>query len=259
MFESIDFSKSEQYTLSIRLGTDGFSFSLFDALSEGDSLIADRAVDTSTSLLVNLKQTLREEQWLTNAFRKVYVLIDGNRYTTLPLELFEDEQAEAFFRQNFAPARNEVVRYQLLHRSNVVVLFGMDKSLSAYLEEQFHEVNIRSQAAMLMEHFSQKSTLGNNRKLYAHVQPAKIDVYAYDRRRLLLANSFDCRLTPDRIYYLLYVWNRLGLDQERDELNLCGELTDKDALLNGLKKYVRQVFVLNPADHVDLRTIPSCE
>jgi hypothetical protein len=259
MFDSIDFSKSEQYTLSIRLGTDGFSFSLFDALSDGESWIADRAVDVSTSLLVNLKQTVREEKWLSNPFRKVYVLIDDSRFTMLPLELFEDEQAEAFFHQNFAPVSNEVVRYQLLHRSNVVVLFGVDKSLLTYLEAQFHEVNIRSQAAMLMEYFSQKSTLGNNRKLYAYIHSAKLDVYCYERRRLLLANSFDCRLTPDRMYYLLYVWNQLGFDQERDELNLCGELTDKDALLNGLKKYVRQVFVLNPADHVDLRTIPSCE
>ncbi|WP_277112433.1 DUF3822 family protein, partial [Bacteroides stercorirosoris] len=32
MIETIDFSRSEQYTLSIRLSADGFSFSVFNPL-----------------------------------------------------------------------------------------------------------------------------------------------------------------------------------------------------------------------------------
>ncbi|WP_349832949.1 DUF3822 family protein, partial [Bacteroides fragilis] len=34
--ETIDFGKSEQYTLSIRLSTDGFSFSVFNPLGDGE-------------------------------------------------------------------------------------------------------------------------------------------------------------------------------------------------------------------------------
>ncbi len=38
--------------------------------------------------------------------------------------------------------------------------------------------------------------------------------------QLLLANSFECMQTEDRIYYLLYVWKLLEeFNQERDELH----------------------------------------
>ncbi len=36
MTERIDFTKSEQYTLSIRLSADGFSFSIYNPLTDND-------------------------------------------------------------------------------------------------------------------------------------------------------------------------------------------------------------------------------
>ena len=55
MIETIDFSKSEQYTLSIRLSADGFSFSVFNPLGEGELSFFDRKVEESLSLTANLK------------------------------------------------------------------------------------------------------------------------------------------------------------------------------------------------------------
>ena len=94
MIETIDFNKSEQYTLSIRLSTDGFSFSVFNPLGDGELSVFDRKVDESLSLTANLKQTFRETEWLNHPFRQVNALIASKRFTFIPLEFFEDEQAE---------------------------------------------------------------------------------------------------------------------------------------------------------------------
>lgn len=51
MIETTDFNKSEQYTLSIRLSTDGFSFSVFNPLGDGEFSYYDREVDESFSSL----------------------------------------------------------------------------------------------------------------------------------------------------------------------------------------------------------------
>lgn len=56
MIETTDFNKSEQYTLSIRLSTDGFSFSVFNPLGDGEFSYYDRAVDESFSLTANLNR-----------------------------------------------------------------------------------------------------------------------------------------------------------------------------------------------------------
>ena len=63
----------------------------------------------------------------------------------------------------------------------------------------------------------------------------------------------------DRVYYLLYIWKQLGFEQERDELHLTGDLNDKELLLPELRKFIRQVFIMNPATNLDLQAITLCE
>ena len=77
MIETIDFSKSEQYTLSIRLSADGFSFSVFNPLGEGELSFFDRKVEESLSLTANLKQTFRDVEWLKHPYRRVNILMSN--------------------------------------------------------------------------------------------------------------------------------------------------------------------------------------
>ncbi len=259
MIETTDFNKSELYTLSIRLSTDGFSFSVFNPQGQEQADILNREVNESLSFTANLKQTFRELDWLKRPFRRINVLIADNRYTLIPLEFFEDEQAETVFYHNHTKRENETVQYNILPKSNVVVLFGIDKSVCAFLHEQYPDPKFFSQSSPLIEYFGEKSRTRNDRKLYAHLRREAIDVYAFEHGRLLLANTFACKETSDRLYYLLYIWKQLGFDQEHDELHLTGNLDDKEALLTELQKFIRHAFVMNPASNLDLQAITLCE
>ena len=137
MTERIDFTKSEQYTLSIRLSADGFSFSVFNPLGEGELSFFDRKVEESLSLTANLKQTFREIEWLKHPYRRVNILMADKRFTLVPLEFFEDEQTETLFYHNHPKRENEIVQYNILRKNNAVVLFSMDKSARSFLCEQY--------------------------------------------------------------------------------------------------------------------------
>lgn len=259
MIETTDFNKSEQYTLSIRLSTDGFSFSVFNPLANDEFSYYNRKVVESLSLTANLKQTFRELEWLELPFHRVNVLMADKRFTFIPLEFFEDEQTEIIFYHNHPKRENETVLYNILHKNNTVVLFGMDKSAYSFLRERHPDIKFYSQASPFIEFFSSKSRLGNNRKMYVYLQKDAVDVYSYERGHLLLANSFKCKSTSDCVYYLLYIWKQLGFEQERDELHLTGDLNDKELLLSELRKFIRQVFIMNPATNLDLQAITLCE
>lgn len=259
MIETTDFNKSEQYTLSIRLSTDGFSFSVFNPLTEDSLSFYDREVDETLSLTANLKHAFREVEWLSRPYRRVNVLMADKRFTCIPLEFFEDEQTETVFYHNHPKRENELIQYNILQKNNVVVLFGMDKSACAFLREQHPDVKFYSQSSPLIEFFTSKSRLGNSRKIYAHLRKKTLEIYSFERGHLLLSNSFECGSTADCIYYLLYIWEKLGFEQERDELHLTGTLPDKEPLLSELQKFIRQVFVMNPSTDLDLQAITSCE
>lgn len=260
MMDNIDFSKAAQYTLSLRLSTEGFVYSVYDPLGDPPVTCCAYATNEALSLTANVKQMFREVQCLSHTYRNFNVLMAGRRVTFVPLELFEDGQAEAIFYFNHPRSDNEEVHYNVLHKSNVAVLFGMDKSVCAYLAGQCPGVHFYAQSAPLIEYFMVKSRLGNSRKMYVNLCGDGMDVYVFDRGRLQLGNVFACKETVDCAYYLLYLWKQLCLEQERDELHLTGGTAEKrEALLGILKKYIRQVFVLSPVANLDLQNITLCE
>ena len=255
----IDFTKSKQYTLSIRLSTDGFSFSIYNPIHDNSQSLFEKEVDPSLSLTANLKNVFHESDFLSYSYKRVNIMMANKRFTMIPLELFEEEQAELLFYHNHQKRENETVIYNILKKNNVVVIFGIDKSTYAFLNEQYPEARFYSQSTPLIEYFSIKSRLGNSKKMYASVRKDAIDIYCFERGQLLLANSFECMQTEDRIYYLLYAWKLLEFNQERDELHLTGTLSDKETLMNELKKFIMQVFIMNPATNLDLQAITLCE
>ena len=177
----------------------------------------------------------------------------------MPLDLFEEEQADLLFYHNHQKRENETVIYNILKKNNVVIVFGIDRSAYSFLTEQYPEARFYSQSTPLIEYFSVKSRLGNSKKMYVSVREEDIDIYCFERGHLLLANSFECSHTEDRIYYLLYAWKQLEFNQERDELHLTGTLPDKEILMNELRKFILQVFIMNPATNIDMQALLTCE
>ena len=86
----IDFTKSKQYTLSIRLSTDGFSFSIYNPINDNSQSLFEKEVDTSLSLTANLKNVFHESDFLSYSYKRVNIMIASKRFTMIPLELFED-------------------------------------------------------------------------------------------------------------------------------------------------------------------------
>lgn len=258
---NIDFSKSEQYTLSIRLSADGFSFSVHRSNRNDDFFYTEYPVNVSCSMTANLKKMLQAKEELKYPYEQVNILVDTPRYTSVPFDLFEDEQTEALFYHNFQQRDNETVLCNILGKSNIALLFGMDKHAHQLLGEQFPNARIFACVCPLMEHFTQKSRESNHRRLYTYFQPNQMTVFAFDKGRLLLANQFHCKQTADRTYYILYVWQQLGFSQEKDEIFLSGKIENTEELLTELSKFLRQVAPLPMSDYLpfDIQTLMTCE
>ena len=73
-------------------------------------------------------------------------MMADKRFTIVPLELFEEEQAELLFYHNHQKRENETVICNILKKNNVAIIFGMDKSAHTFLSEQYPEAHFYSQS-----------------------------------------------------------------------------------------------------------------
>ena len=255
----IDFTKTEQYTLSIRLSLEEFSFSIYNPTKEKAYSFISKETNENLSMAANVKEVIKENDFLKHAYKRVNIMLVTKRFTLIPFELFEDEQAETILYHNHTRQDNEIVLYNILKKANVVVVFAIDKSAYQQLIDQFPGAHFYCQASPLAEYFSGRSRLGNSLKMYAYQRKNSVDILCYDRGRIMLINNFKCTETADVIYYLLYVWKQLDFNQERDELHLTGTLRDKESLVKGLQQFVRQLFVINPNTEFSLNGISKAE
>ena len=121
-------SNSNQHILSIRFSADGFYFALLNPKAKENNSESSThfiyKVDESLSITANLKHAIDEVEWLNYKYKSVQIVIATQRFTIVPLDLFEDEYAETLFYHNFQSIDNEVVEYNILQKNNSVVLYG---------------------------------------------------------------------------------------------------------------------------------------
>lgn len=252
-------SSDAQPTLLIRLATDGFSFAIQHVSGKSRPLINHYAIDETLTMTANLKRFVKEQQWHTQSFRSVEVIVATERYTLMPLEHFEDEQVDQIFHYNLSPRENEEINYNILSANNVVVLFGFDRSAARWLTEQIGPIHLQAESSLLIEQFADRQRGQSSQALYAHVSNNILGLYAFHDDKLLLANPQHCNSAGDRLYYLLYLWKQLALDAEQDKLFLYGEHKIIDPLVSQLRKYIRQVTPINDGNTLDFNYFISCE
>ncbi|MGL4520729.1 MAG: DUF3822 family protein [Phocaeicola sp.] len=241
MIPRIDLTQSEHYTLSIRLSADGFSFSIY-SLEDRKIMFRPYTVNEAYSMTANIREWLTQSDELKLPFKKVNIVVDSNRFTTIPFELFNDEMSEALFYHNHTPINNEIVLCNVLGKSNLALLFGMDKYAHQLLNEQFPMARFYASKSTVTELLCQHTNRPPKSKaLYAYLRQNQLELYAYSGHEPLLLNSYPCQQGSDQIYYILTAWNKLGLCQEREKLYLIGNERIKEEIVSQVKEYIKEV------------------
>ena len=259
MTETLDFNKSEQYTLSIRLSTDGFSFSIYNPIAGNDFYCRTFPVNTQRSMAANVKAFLAATDELKHSFKQTNIIIHSERYTIVPLDFFEDESMEKVFYHNVREKRNEIVLCNVLANSNSVVIFSLDKLTHVFLSEHFTNARFFSSISPQIEYLIIKSRQGNCKKLYTNINSGYIDVISMENGRLMLANTYQSVSSNDINYFLLNIWQKTGFSQERDELHITGIQDIKNTVIPEMKKYISHVYSINPQAEFNNSTTSKIE
>lgn len=242
MFENIDFSKSNLYILSIRFSTDGFYFSV-----DGTPYYIYKPNDL-LSMTANFKQVLKDAPCLENSFKHVDVTIDSPRFTLMPLDYFEDDQADAIYYHNLTRQDNETVRYNILPDSNIVVLFGIDSALYNMLEDKYHGVSFNAHVSTLIRDAMVAGKARQSKHMCCHVGEHAITLVATEGSSLLSANAYANKSLSDALYYILLSWKHLSFSQTEDELTLTGNADACKALKEQACKYIRNIDISDAAE-----------
>ena len=259
MIEQFDLNKSEQYTLSIRLSTDGFSFSIYNPLNGSDFFFRTYNINIQHSMAANVKEFISNTDELNCQYKRINILISTHRYTTVPLDFFDEKEMESIYYQNITRTNNEIVLCNMLSRSNIAVLFALDKLTHVYLTELFPTARFYVSISPMAEYFSSRSKQGNCSKLFVNIQPYSIDILGFNRGFPLIMNSYKISQIDDICYYILNIWQNAQYNQLRDELHICGNAGRRKETSDRLQDFIKHIFIINPQAELNKSTTTDIE
>lgn len=244
--QNFDFTRSEQYALTLRVSNESFTFAAYNANEPQPFFFHSYPTNLQCTATANLKAILQSSEFGKHSFEKVRILLCGISHTIVPKDVFVEDEAEMLYHSCFPAVNNEEVAHIELSRHDLVMLYATDKTFAQLLKEHFPYADIMPTALPIMEFLLRRSRVGTNRKLFAWMDGKQMEVFAFTAEQFLLDNTFSHLRPEDFTYYILYAWNQLGFDQEKDELYLLGNAPGKQQIYAELQPFISHMSFLNP-------------
>ena len=233
------------YSLSIRLCTDGFSF-LVHSLGSGQLLLQENLRCAQDETMAEaLERGLQLPRVRGRQYERV-ILYSSSPSTRVPLDEFRREDMLAVYRLTFTgiSPRPEDMRFQVLPSLDVVEIFTLQPSIVDTLKNHYPSAMVQGLYGTMLSQVAemqQGSTLSVS--CHAIIVDGGVMIAVLRRGRLHFANVFCAAGNADKLYFILYVWKILSLDAWHDSCTLYG--ADED-LYNEVCQYLA---------HVDMREL----
>ena len=171
----------------------------------------------------------------------VRLAVTGRAFTLLPAPLFRPGDEAAALRLHHTPGPAEVVRHSVHPGLDLVNVFAADAALADWLATAHGAAGqLLHHTGALLAGLAQQREAGAPRRLYLNPGSQELTLVVLGQH-LEYCNVFACTTAEDVVYYTILVMQELGLDPDRDELTVWGELTPDSAIAGLLRTYVRHV------------------
>lgn len=228
------------YSLSIRLCTDGFSFLVY-SLGSGQLLLQESLPCAEGETLADaLERGLQLPRIAGRHYERV-VLYSTSPSTRVPLDEFRREDMLAVYRLTFVGTspRPEDMCFQVLPSLDVVEIFTLPYSVAETLKNHYPSAMVQGLYGTMLSQVAEMQQ-GSTLSVSAHaiMLDGGVMIAVLRKGRLHFANVFRAAGNADKLYFILYVWKTLSLDAWHDSCTLYGASED---LYNELCQYLAHV------------------
>lgn len=233
-------------SLSIRVTPNGLSFCVYSPQAAQPFTYKEYDVQPTISLAANLKEALTgSEPLLQEQYQRVNVLVTTPKFTLVPVVDFKAENAKEIYVLNFPKDNAAHVTYNVLRRSGIAIIFGIDRNIHQLILDDFPRARFYASAATLIEFFAEKSMAGTEKKMFAYLHEREMTIYAYTQGRMIFSNQFKASQTIDCQYYILNAFQHLEFNQLEDSIYIVGETGKENELADKLTNFVGYVNVID--------------
>jgi hypothetical protein len=241
--ENIDLSQAERYVLAIRIHPDEYSFSIYNQ-DDSDAYFYYPLKNNKTVSALRFFQDIyfdEASEIFTLPYRKIYIINYTPVFTYIPSLIFNDKDKSTYLDFLFLENAGKLLYHQL-QAPEITILHTLPEDVYEFVQRSFIDANIIHHTAPVIAYIQTRSEIINRNKIVVNLQDTGLDVFCFSRETFLLGNHFQCSSLMDAVYYILFLWKQLKLDQLNDYVYIAGDSESKEGLMGKLRTYIRNVI-----------------
>ena len=238
--ETFDLNLTNTYHLSIQADLDGFLFSILNP-GRGKYLALKqysfKDLQSEEELYSQIQKVLQEDPLLKQAYSSVACIHPDTRSTLLPAALFDRKQLKSYFEFNHPLKDLDELHYNYLKRVDAYLIFPMFYEIAnLYLRSWVNASFFHPVTTLCEEALNHNDTSVNIQVFGRH-----FDILVSEGQELKLHNSFTYRSEEDILYFILFVFDKLGLDQAATPVFLSGSIDKFSGQPAFLRRYFKKI------------------
>jgi len=259
---SFEQNKTEEYSLSIQLGLDGFSFSILNRNKECIALNRHTTFrnKSDADLINSFKENLRNNTLLNLPFQKVSVLWTSKEAILIPSEFFSPAFAHESFQLCHTLEKGAKLIWNKMKEMDSWSVFSIPEQFADLVTSQFSNAVFYHHTYPFINLSISNMKLESQPNVFVNIQRDFLHLIIPNSNQKHFINSFTYQEDSDLTYYILNIYKQQQLSNERSKLILDGIVQDDSKLVRLLKKYLGQVEVKSlPAELRMKNDIPQQE
>jgi hypothetical protein len=237
--------------LSIQISLDGFSFSVYDSIAKDFLAFYEFSFDLESSspekILMPIKAIFEENEILQhNHFKKVFVNYANTLSTLVPKVFFDSNKKNLYLENTVKIFPSDFISHDELSTMDAVLVYIPFINVNNFLFSKFGSFEYQHASSLLIDSLLNSKTFPKNKEaVTVNVYSSHFEAIVWNGKELIFYNSFSFKTADDFIYYLLFIYEQLGLDTDTVQTYCMGEIEKESALFKIAYQYIRHVSFLH--------------
>lgn len=238
---NLNSNNTDNYIMTIQYSLDGLSFVVFDTVENKFIALKHYHTTEKNVSLETLLLELQEKESLNfNEFKTVNILIDNNNNTLVPKDYFQEESKEDYL--SLLNIKHSNVLTDDIAEHNIVNVYSYDDNLNLSVNniKIYHSSSILIKK--LLKEFSGRSP---ETRAFVNVKNNSYELIIINNDKLVFHNYFNFNTKEDFLYFILFTFDQLNIDNESIPLYFIGFIEEKSPVVELCSRYIRNIRFSN--------------
>ncbi|MDX2189014.1 MAG: DUF3822 family protein [Bacteroidota bacterium] len=235
------------YTLSIQVSEEYFRFCVIDTKRNRCLLIEDYNFSKHFNIeeLIQTLEFLYDDHHVLQAgfWKTVRLSIKNLKFSLVPYALFDEKSMHNYLAINTTFTEGDGI-YYFKHGSNDAVnVFAAESKLIEWFKRKYPQKNVEllHHTSLMIEGALNNQQSKSEKQVYINVENKFFTIIVKKKGSLEFCNNFAYQTPNDFLYFVLFVYDQLGLNPENVPLILAGNISKNSELYLRLYKYIRMI------------------